>query len=162
MGSALTRSHPRRSPSTARRDLVDGRKVRKMLSFLQRHRENGWAPRAAFFRVAHRVRAAGYRWQVYCDGYWEPTDKDRQGLEVHVGLIPDKALGSRDWVILQDAGFVRRVDSEMARLGFEVIDRPSDWASTRENAPWLFFDQPVWSPSRYLPVVQRVARWGPR
>lgn len=145
-----------------RKDLVSPRRAQAMISFLETPQARGWQPRSLFLRRGRRFRISGYRWSVYYDGYWEPVDPDRQGLELDLLMMSDDIRDRRDWIRLRGDGFVSRVDDDFSKLGFEVPDRPPDWAEKRDKAPHLVFNKPVWKPERYLSEVRAMLAWTPR
>lgn len=144
-----------------RKDLVSSRRAKTMISFLETPQGHGWQPRSLFLRQARRFRISGYRWSVYYDGYWEPVDPERRGLELHLLMISDDIRDRRDWIRLRAEGFVSRVDEDFSKLGFEVPDRSPDWAEKRDDAPWLMFERPLWDPRRYLSEVRAMLAWAP-
>jgi hypothetical protein len=143
------------------KDLVAPGKAKAMIEFLRKNERQGWLPRRAFFRRERRVRVGGYRWSVYYDGYWEPLDRDRDGLELNLLLLSNEIHGSGDWERLVAQGFVHRVDTELGRMGYDVPVRSEDWPRKRENAPYLIYDKGVREPQRFAAEVMAFLAWIP-
>jgi len=92
-----------------------------------------WLPRELFLRAIRTVRAGGIPWTLYYDGYWEPSDPERKGLEIGVTINLDQPvlIAKLDKVIAN--GFLERMDEDFRRMGFDVKRREHPRVNPRKE-----------------------------